>query len=61
MGRLLPDTGDSVGWSAKDKFAAVLEMATLSEAEVVEYCRLGLYLEQIHTWREACEQANNCI
>ena len=60
-GRLLPD-GDSTpeGWSSRDKFAAVLETATLSEIEIGEYCRKrGLYLEQIQAWRQACEQAND--
>jgi len=60
-GRLMPD-GDATpeGWSSRDKFAAVLETAALSEAEVAEYCRKrGLYPEQIRAWREACEQAND--
>jgi transposase-like protein len=35
-------------WSAEEKFAIVLETATLSEVEVSEYCRSkGLYPEQI--------------
>lgn len=59
-GRLLPDVGESAGWSAKDKFAAVLETAALSEAELAEYCRRrGLYPEQVRAWREACERAND--
>ena len=60
-GRLMPD-GDSTpeGWNSRDKFAAVLETASLSEAELAEYCRKrGLYPEQIQAWREACEQAND--
>jgi hypothetical protein len=61
QGRLLPDadTGPE-GWSAADKFAAVLETAALNEAELGAYCRKrGLYPEQIQAWRAACEQAND--
>ena len=60
-GRLLPDSDTSPeGWSSRDKFSAVLESATLSEAEIGEYCRKrGLYPEQIQAWRQACEQAND--
>ena len=60
-GRLMPD-GDRTpaGWSAADKFAAVVETAALNEAELSVYCRQkGLYPEQIRQWREACEQAND--
>jgi transposase-like protein len=60
-GRLMPD-GDRTpaGWSAADKFAAVVETAALNEAELSAYCRQkGLYPEQIRQWREACEQAND--
>jgi transposase-like protein len=46
-------------WSAKEKFAMVVETAALSEAEQGEYCRKrGLYPEQLQAWRRACEQAN---
>lgn len=60
-GRLMPD-GDSTpaDWSAGDKFAAVIETASMNEAELSAYCRQkGLYPEQISAWREACEQAND--
>jgi transposase-like protein len=60
-GRLLPD-GDTTpeGWSAKDKFAAVLETAAMNEAQLAEYCRhRGLYPEQVKAWRAACEQATD--
>ena len=59
-GQLLPDSDDSPeGWSPADKFNAVLQTATLSEAETAEFCRSnGLYSEQIARWRAACEQAN---
>ncbi len=60
-GILLPD-GDSSpeGWTARDKFAAVLESASLNEEETAEYCRRkGIYPEQLTVWREACEAAND--
>jgi len=60
-GRLMPDSNHTPeGWSSEDKFAAVLETASMSEAEVAEYCRAkGLHTSQIATWREACRQAND--
>jgi transposase-like protein len=61
QGRLLPDgaTGPA-GWSAADKFAAVVESAALNAAECGEYCsKRGLYPEQIQAWRSACEQADD--
>jgi transposase-like protein len=61
QGRLLPDgaTGPE-GWSAVDKFAAVVETAALNAAELGAYCRQrGLYPEQVQAWRTACEQAND--
>ncbi len=61
QGRLLPEgsTGPN-GWSAQDKFNAVLETAVLSATETAEYCRRrGLYPEQIQRWRIACAQAND--
>ncbi len=57
----MPD-GDSTptGWCAADKFAAVVETASMNEAELSAYCReRGLYSEQIGEWRKACEQAND--
>lgn len=60
-GRLMPD-GDSTpqGWVSSDKFAAVVETASMNETELSVYCReRGLYPEQITTWRNACEQAND--
>jgi len=60
-GLLLPD--GAVGpedWSARDKFAAVLETAAFNEAELAEYCRKrGLYPAQLIQWRRACESAND--
>ena len=62
QGRCLPNAGDggTAAWSSKDKFAAVLETASLNEADLAEYCRKrGLYAAQIAAWRSACEQAND--
>lgn len=60
-GELYPDAGsDAQGWSARDKFAAVIETAAMNESERSEYCRRrGLYPEQLAAWRRACEQAND--
>lgn len=53
------DGKQSAAWSSADKFRMVLEVASLSEAEVGEYCRRkGVFAEQLKQWREACEQAN---
>ena len=49
-------------WSTQDKFSIVVETATLSEAELAEYCRKkGLYVEQVQAWRDACMQANGGV
>ncbi len=46
-------------WTAEEKFAVVLESATLSEVELNTYCReKGVYPGQIKTWREACIRGN---
>ena len=60
-GVLMPD-GDAgtEGWNARDKFAAVMESASLNEQETAEYCRRkGLYPHQLEQWRKACEDAND--
>jgi hypothetical protein len=45
--------------SSEEKFAVVLESASLNEVELGEYCRRkGLYPQQIHAWRDSCLQAN---
>lgn len=45
--------------SSVQKFAMVLEAATLNELETGEYCRKrGVYVEQLKRWREICAQAN---
>jgi transposase len=49
-------------WSTQDKFLIVVETATLSEIELAEYCRQkGLYVEEVHAWRDACMQANGGV
>lgn len=60
-GILMPDGDCSPeGWTARDKFAAVLESASLNEEETAEYCRRkGIYSEQLTAWRKACEAAND--
>jgi len=60
-GILLPNGESSpAGWTARDKFAAVLESASLNEEETAEYCRRkGIFPEQLIVWREACEAAND--
>lgn len=41
-------------WSTEARFAVIVETATLSEAELSEYCRRkGLYPEQIAQWKQA--------
>ena len=45
--------------SSEEKFAVVMECASLNEIELSEYCRRkGLYPEQIQAWRKSCMQAN---
>ena len=60
-GMLLPDGANGPeGWSARDKFAAVLEVSSLNETQLAEYCRKkGIYPEQLSQWRKACENAND--
>lgn len=60
-GILLPNSDfGPEGWTARDKFAAVIETASLNEEDTAEYCRRkGIYPEQIAIWREACEAAND--
>jgi transposase-like protein len=46
-------------WSSEEKFAVVLETATLSAVELSEYCRIkGLYSEQVKAWTQACIAVN---
>ena len=48
-GLLLPDSDSTPeGWSARDKFNAVVESACMNETELAEYCRRkGLYPVQL--------------
>jgi hypothetical protein len=48
-GLLLPHGNSGPeGWSARDKFAAVLESASFNETELSEHCRKrGIYPEQL--------------
>jgi len=42
-------------WSADAKLAVVIEITSLSESEISQYCReKGLYVEQVKDWREQC-------
>lgn len=62
QGTCLPDADASnpENWSGRDKFAAVLETAAMSEHERAEYCRRrGLYVEQLRRWRQHCERAGD--
>jgi transposase-like protein len=44
---------------SEEKFAVVVETASLNELELGAYCRgKGLFAEQINAWRETCAQAN---
>lgn len=46
-------------WTSEDKFHVVLETASLSEADLAEYCRRkGIYVEEIKEWKEQCLSAN---
>lgn len=63
QGRAVPGDGQNPEqWRSEDKFAVVLETAALSEAELGEYCRKkGLLVEQVRSWRQACEGANAAL
>ena len=60
QGVAVPGNGKNAEqWRSEDKFAVVLETATMSAAELSAYCRRkGLYAEQIEAWRQACRGAN---
>ena len=52
-------TDKSNGLRSEDKFAVVLETATMNEHELSAYCReKGLYPQQVRNWRKQCQQAN---
>nr|WP_240906113.1 transposase [Thiorhodococcus mannitoliphagus] len=46
--------------SGAEKFAVVVETATLNELDLGAYCRRkGLFAEQIAAWRTSCQRAND--
>jgi len=50
-------TSSTDDWSAEAKLAVVIETASLSAAELSQYCReKGLYPEQVQRWKEDCLQ-----
>ncbi len=52
----------SEDWSTQDKFLIVVETAGMNESDLAEYARKkGLYVEQIHAWRDACMNANGGV
>ena len=59
-GALMPDsTQPPEQWSSASKFTVVLETARMTEAELSTYCRQKrLFVEQVKTWRQICEDAN---
>ena len=60
--RGLGDVYKRQSWSSEEKFAAVVETASLTELEVSAFCRhKGIYPEQLGTWRETCRQANTAL
>mgnify|MGYP000518181485 CR=1 FL=1 len=59
-GRPVPGSRKSTphDWPSQDKFAVVLETASLNAQELSEYCRTkGLYPEQIERWKQTCLHA----
>lgn len=48
------------GFTGAQKFQLLLESAALNEHELAEFCRRhGCFPEQLATWRESCEMAND--
>ena len=46
------------GMSLKEKFAVVLETASMDEEQVGEYCRKhGIYKSDLERWKSECSQA----
>ena len=55
---LAPASGGEL--SSEEKFAVVIETASLNEVELGEYCRRkGLYPQQIQAWCDTCMQAHD--
>lgn len=56
---VLPKNTNANNWTSAQKFAVVMETASLSEAELSEYCRTkGVYPEQVKDWKTACISGN---
>jgi len=56
-GHSVSDNHSSAHWSDAQKFSIVVETASLSEAELSQYCReKGLYPEQVKSWKAECMQ-----
>jgi transposase-like protein len=56
---VLPKSNNPDNWTSEQKFAVVIETATLSETELSEYCRSkGIYPEQVKEWKAACIGSN---
>ena len=54
------DPSNPENWSGSDKFAVLIETASLNQHELSEYCRRkGLYPEQIERWRSAAMAGND--
>ncbi len=60
QGVAVPGDGKNAeDWTSEDKFAVVVETASLNAAALAAYCRRkGLFAEQIAAWREVCRTAN---
>jgi hypothetical protein len=60
QGMPVPGNGKNAeDWTSEDKFAVVVETASLNAAALAAYCRRkGLFAEQIAAWREVCRTAN---
>ena len=62
LGRTTVQPSASGELSGEEKFAVVIETASLNEAELGEYCRRkGLYPQQISAWRTTCMQAHDPV
>ena len=49
-----PKPNNTDQWSAEAKLATVIETASMTEAQLIEYCRAkGLFAEQVRSWKEA--------
>jgi len=54
-GKVMGSKKQNKQWGAKKKFEAVLESASMNEAEKSEYCRKhGLYSSQLKEWKQDC-------